>query len=544
MDELEIILRQHGPCLTTELADQLIDRCRITREAARKRVSRQGPGVKRLAYLPFPRNARFVYLQEQYGSPRFWDALIKALMENSAAYGSAIAALRQRGDLMPKHHFFIACGSPLAQQRHLSPQVVLNRLTQAKLFTEIEVPGIGLCVARAQSPQYLEDAIPKMQARLVCEEIVLKAVREWSRNLGLVSYEKTKIRESDDLPKVGTFAWDFSGPSYLGGLINRDSNGKPNPGFVACDIALDQEITESGLEPFIKKCRTLRSLKNIGRCLQIFVADKYHENAFRLAKNEGVIPATTASLFGKEVSESLKKLSNILTQAASTATNPKLFDELFNGLSRIEGAATNLRGALFEFWAAEAIRQTYPSCQIQMNRIFKDDNGRQAEVDVIAIAGNSQVMFCECKGYQPSGLVSDEEIDRWLEIRIPLVYKQAKNHSDWKNRTLKFEFWTTGRLSTAAIERIEKEKNTIRPGRYTLEYCDSARLVELAKSTGDRALLGTLQQHFIEHPIAKIERAQNRLTINSFEPENQRLAALRRDTKENQQQLKQDIENK
>lgn len=506
MNVIEKLLKETGPCLSTELARRLVEQCGLTPEAARKRISRQPASVKRLAYLKFPRNARFVYLQDQYGSQWFWDTLVKALLETSPAYGGAIAALRQRGSLMPKSHFFIACGSPLAQQRHLSPQTVLDRLTQAKLLEEIDVPGIGPCVARAQESAFYADLIPGMQARLVVEDIMLKAVRGWARSLGLVSYDKAKIRgEEAILPQVGTFAWDLSAPSYLGGLIERSSEGKPSPGFLVCDIVLDNEITTAGIAPFLLKCRTLRSLKKVGRCIQLFIAEKYSKEAFQLAKSQGIMPGTPETLFGAEVAASLRQLSEVLRQAAGLR-DMKVFDELFNGLSRIEGAATNLRGALFEFWAAEVVRQTF-GADIRMNRHFVDATGK-AEVDVQASVASRQVRFYECKGYQPGGLIPDDEVDRWLEKRIPLVYKQAQTSPDWKGRDFQFEFWTTGRLSDASIAKIKKAQATVRPGRYTLDYCDSEGLTAIAKETKDRALIDALRQHFLDHPMAKIQRAE------------------------------------
>ncbi|WP_124596429.1 hypothetical protein [Burkholderia stagnalis] len=507
MSTIEQLLKDYGPCLSTELTQRLVD-YDVTPEAARQRVSRAPAPVKRLAYLPFPRNARFMYLQEQYGSPQFWDALERALLKYSPAYGGAIAALRQRGDLMPKSHFDIACGSPLALTRHLSPAAVLGRLIQAKLFEEIDVPRYGPCIARVQSSEFYDEMVSAMQARLVVEDIMLKAVRGWARSLGMVSYDKTKIRGDDaSNPQVGRFAWDFTAPSYLGALVDRTEQGKPNPGFLVCDILLNNEVTTEGLAPFIGKCRTVRSLK-VGRCMQIFIADRYSNEAFKLAKAEGIVPATPDTLFGREVAASLHRLSEVLRQAADSVS-PQVFDELFNGLSRIEGAATNLRGALFEFWAAEAIRQTYPAAQIRMNRIFTDETGR-AEVDVQASVGFREVRFYECKGYQPGGLIPDEEVDRWLEKRIPLVYKQARDASEWRGMNFHFEFWTTGRLSDAAIAKITTAQNTIRSTRYTLAHRDAENLASFAAETKDRALIGTLRQHFLDHPMAKIQRAEER----------------------------------
>lgn len=507
MDAVEMILRSVGPCLSTDLAQHLVAGEGLKPEAARKRISRSIPGVKKLAYLTFPRNARFVYLQEQYGAPWFWDALVRALLETSPAYGGAIAALQQRGGLMPKPHFLIACGSPLAQKRHLSPQTVLDRLTKAKLLDEIDVPGLGPCVARAQEGSFYADLVPALQARLVVEDILLKAVRGWARSLGMVSYDKAKIRdEGPELPKVGTFAWDLSAPSYLGGLVEREQGGTPKPGFLVCDIVLDHKVTAAGIAPFLQKCKTLRHLKNVGRCLQLFVAENYSPEAFQLARAQGIMPGTPATLFGDEVAAALVQLSLVLRQAAGLG-DVKLFDQLFDGLKRIEGAATNLRGALFEFWAAEVVRQTFGAAHIRMNRMFIE-GAAKAEVDVQATVAAREIRFYECKGYQPGSLVPDKYVTRWLETSIPLVYKQALANPEWKGRTFHFEWWSTGRLSPEAIAEIEKAKATIRPTRYTIDYVDAGGLTALAKATNDRALIDALRQHFLDHPMAQIARAE------------------------------------
>jgi hypothetical protein len=502
MDIIDL-LRREGPCLSSELATTLVDRFGLTPVAARKRISRQSMPVKRLAYLPFARNARFLYLQEQYGGDWFWERLETALLQHSPTYGGAISAVRQRGGIIPKPHFLIACGSPLKQQRHLSPQTVLDRLVKAQLLEEIEVPGIGPCVARAQEKAYYNELIPAMQARLVVEDIMLKAVRGWARNLGIVSYGKVKIRgEGPALPQVGTFAWDFSAPSYLGGLADWSEDQKPRPGFFVCDIVFGEEVTAAGIAPFIHKCKTLRSLTNVGRCVQLFIAEKYTNDAFAAAKSAGIMPGTPANLFGEQIAASLHQLAQVLLQAASV-TDVKVFDELFSALSRIEGAAVNLRGALFEFWAAEVVRQLYGGAHIRMNRVFADGSAR-AEVDVQALLAAREVRFYECKGYQPGGLVPDEEVERWLKHRVPLVYGQM--NLDRQGRQFHFEFWTTGRLSESAVAMLDEAKAKLRPSRYTIDYRDANSLLEVARQTKDQAIIGALRQHFLDHPMAKSSR--------------------------------------
>src|SRR5690625_6523245 len=138
--------------------------------------------------------------------------------------------------------------------------------------------------------------------------------------------------------------------------------------FVMCDVSISSEVTEDGLRPFINKCDGVRGLKNLGRCLQIFVADRYTSSAFTLAKRKGVIPATPETLFGKEVAEGLRSLIETLEHAATNHFSPAKLDKLFKSLESIEGATMNLRGSLFEYLCAEIIRQRLPHALIKVGR--------------------------------------------------------------------------------------------------------------------------------------------------------------------------------
>lgn len=514
-DLLEDLLEVHGPCLSTELTRLLINSHGLGPEAARKRVSRLGSNVRRLAYLSFPRNVRFLYLQKDFGSPEYWDNLIKALLDTESAYGLALAALRQRGGIMPALHFPIACGAPLRQAKHLSPETIFQRLQKAQLIDTYEVPGVGSCIALLQGPDRYDAGNDEIKARLITEAILLKAVRSWVQRLGLGSYDRVALRdEGNELPKVGTFAWDLSAPSYLGPMVEWTAAGRPKPGFIVCDVLLGVEVDEAGLRPFIHKSMTLRGLGRIGRCLQVFVAERYTKGAFELAKKNGIVPATPDSLFGREVAQGLAQLVELLTRAAHFAIRPEVFGEVFTRLDRIEGAATNLRGALFEFIAAEMARQLFAP-HVRMNVIYKAPTGEKAEVDILAEKYNQSVTFIECKGYQPAGTVPDKYVENWLNKTIPLVYQETRKHPNHKSLKLCFEFWTTGKLSDEAVAMIKAAQQKIRSGKYSVAYRDADAVHKTACGLGDKGLLNTLEQHFLEHPMATAERDVDRRIVRA-----------------------------
>lgn len=493
---IENYLSKYGPALSNEISRSLAAQQKISPAAARKRVSRARGEVKRLAYLTFPHGARFMYLRQQFGSKLYWTRLIEALHSTKSCYGLALAAIVQRGGIVPVEHFAIASGAPTRQKGHLSPETILDRLLQANLIDKRQIAGVGKCIALKQLIDVGDYETARLRQRLIVEKILLIAIRDWLRKLGIVSYNKVKLRSPSESPQVGTFAWDLSAPSYLGCMTGLAKRGGTNPGFVACDVYLGSEVSEAGIRPFVNKCVTLRKLKRVGRCMQLFVADSYSKGSFQLLKEHGIVPATPTNLFGEEIAEALAELSRVLLDAAQSAIDPERFNMLFARLGKIEGAASQLRGTLFEFLVADIARKTI-SADIRMNQIFKLENGEEVEADVIAIKQNQSVTLIECKGHNPEVKIPDEEVERWLVRTIPLLYKRVRRHDDWQALRVRFEFWATGKLSETARHLIESRRSETNPNRYTINTCLGAEMHRKCHSIGAKELAKAFKKHFM-----------------------------------------------
>ena len=499
MDLIEAYLERNGPALSSDVAQHLVE-LGLSPAAARKRVSRVAGGVRRLAGIVFPHKARFLYLQKEFGSPWYWSHLADALIATGSAYGYAIAALRQRGGIVPSRQFPIVCGAPLRQRRHLSPETIFLRLSEAGLLTSVMLPSVGECIALVQGDGRYEATAERMRARLITEEILLTTIKDWLKKLGIASYGQVAMRIDETLPQVGTFVWDLSAPSYLGHMVRRGADGEPKPGFVACDVHLGDAMTAAGVAPFIRKCVTLRSLRNIGPCMQILVASRFDGDAFRLLKQHGIIPATPSSMFGEEVSEALVQLTSVLVNAARSLIDPYQFDELFRKLGKIEGAANQLRGTLFEYLAADIVRKTLATPEITMNRIFKAAR-KEAEADVVAVRPHQAITIIECKGYSPRATIPDNLFKRWLEHNVPTCFDAIKDHPDWKNLPVTFEFWATAPLSDEAMVAFATAQASIRPSRYAIKLRLGTDIYAMCKGTRDPSLITAFEKHYM-----KIER--------------------------------------
>ena len=496
-DPVEAYLKRHGPSLSTEVSAHLVKTLKVSAEAARQRVYRS-TAAHALSGLTFPRRARFLYLQPQFGSPLYWDALTTALITTNSAYGFAIAALRQRGGVVTMARFPTVCGAPVRQSKHLAPETILARLEGAGLVKRQTLNGLGECVTLVQAEGYYDWVGPRLQADAVAESILLLAVRDWLRKLNLASYNVIALRGDTPPPKVGTFLWDLSGPSYIYPLTRRSGVGRRN-GFVVCDVHLGSPMTPSGVEPFVRKCATLRSLTKVGGCLQILVAEQFDQRAFQRLRSVGVIAATPTSLFGQEVADSLRELASVLENAARTAIDPERFEQLFQVLSKIDGAANQLRGTLFEYMAAELARQTLGP-DVRMNRMFKVPGRGEAEADVVAVRLNHGITVIECKGYSPRATIPDDKFQRWLQHSVPLCHAAIQTHPDWRNYTPHFEFWSTAGLSDASMRLFQDAQAAINPDRYTIGLRLNDRLRDDCRATNDASLLTAFEKHFVRLP--------------------------------------------
>ncbi len=489
-------LKQLGPCLSTDLTDYLIKQHQLTPTAARQRVSRAPPEVKSLSHLPFQRKSRFLYLQSEWASRKYWRNLYQAIDDTKGPYARALSAVRAR-KILPIVHFAIACGAPLAQKKHISADAVLQRLVLANVLVTVPLPGLGQCVMTKQMSEALaeeQDLIAITRSRLIAESILLDSVKEWLRRLALVSFDKIQVRSNEDVPKVGTFAWDMTGPSYLAALTTWHK-GTLKPGFVVCDVLLnDKVVLLKHVEPYLHKLRTLKALKNIGRTMFIFVAQRYDSEAFKALKTVGVVPATPASLFGEEVAEAFRELLVTLTNAALGALDPVKFDKLFNTLGKLEGAAGNMRGAFFELLVAEVVRKTSPT-QIQLNKICTADNGEIAEVDVYELKEGIIARMIECKGIAPGTMVDDEEVAKWF-TRINRVREHLLKTNQCNGIKPYFELWTSGILSTDALARIEKTRQA-NARKYELVVVGPEEIRRKVRGVNDVPLLKIFENHFI-----------------------------------------------
>jgi len=468
----------------------------LSAEAARKRVERAG-GIKRLSGVRFEKNAKFVFLEDQYGDLRFWDALEMAFKTSGKAYWGVMVGLKRRGGACPKSLFPRVCGAPTRRQKQLSPETLLERLTNIHLLKEVQDDKMGEPWISFNPFCYQRDApSPEYRAIIIAENIAIRAIADWARKLGLGSYGKFALRNGDTPSVVSGITWDITAPSYIRPLVSAP-NGDIRPGFFVCDVNLGHQITDEEVELFIRKYDMAASPRNVAPIMGFLVADGFVSSAYDKARAAGIVATTTANLFGAEISKALNDLIKLLSDTGRTAAvNPEHLENVMNRLSKIEGASDNLRGSLFELVVGNllvGVTEGYLT------------TGRKIGLDVVVdLASENKAIIVECKAKIPGAMVSLKDVERWYGNRVPLINETIRRHEiNYVDRKIEFEIWTNGTFHPAALEWLGQQQTEFesysvawRDGAYIKQYSLNEKV---SKHTRD-----ILKEHYFKNPKTSI----------------------------------------
>jgi hypothetical protein len=499
MNKIVQILLDKGPSLSSDVAAGLRQEGKSA-EAARQIVSRLPSEVRVLHGLPFPKRARFLYLDQHFPTDLYWEALTRAIDTANPAYSAALAGVRSRGGVVRLKDFDTVAGAPVKQKGQVSGSTVLDRLGSVKLLSKIHIEGIGECVAlEGEGTDSL--SLGKMRARLLTENVLLDAIRSWSGKMNLASPKVTRIRDDSPAPQFATCRFDLCGPCYLR-PVRRRIGDKLTPGFLVADVVAGSELGKSAAAAFLRKCTLLGSLRKLPPFLPMLIADGFTAEALRDCRSAGVITTRPETLFGQDIARALGDLLQTLSNAAAVAAaNPDRIEDLFRRLSTIEGSAGNLRGALFELIVGHMVRAVEGG-SIDIGALVRSPkNGDRAEIDV-RLVKEKYLFTYECKGYQPSSVVQREEIEEWLTKRIPTINAAHQAEARFSDSILHHEFWTCGGFHPDATDMLQKAKAATK--KYVIEWKDGTAVKEYAKQIKSPGIRKMLDEHYFKHPLADV----------------------------------------
>jgi hypothetical protein len=241
--------------------------------------------------------------------------------------------------------------------------------------------------------------------------------------------------------------------------------------------------------------------------LAVLVADEFAPDAWRNGRSEGVVVTTPKLLFGDAVAAALAELTRVLTNAAAAAVNdPEAISRLFEQLSKIEGAAANLRGPLFEMIVGHCVNAG-EGRSIDIGKRVTTPDGERAEIDVLGMLKNSAKAI-ECKGREPGHVERLLAVKEWLEVKVPRIITWLRRREDYASVPCEFEYWTTGEFEPDAVAYLSQQQQRIK--KYTINWKGGKDVVQYARTMNESRIVETLQEQFFRHPLATEQRRSTR----------------------------------
>lgn len=495
--DLSDLLKVGGPMLTSDVA-RVLKRSGIQPAAARQRTSRLPPDTTALKGVTFPKRKRFIFHKDDIGTGRYYRALEEAIHAENPPLSSALRALDCRDGIMPLNQFAIACGCPIRQKNQVSAERALAGLLGTNLVHKVDVSGIGECLVRGGTGGIAADRVTRMRARLAAESFLLDAMAGWLGRMNMVSPQVVKIRGEDGNPTFSTFEFDLCGPSYLAPLVQVKA-GKRVPGFMVADVVLGGELDGKGVEPFLRKCALLTNARGRRPFLPMIIAEGFTQDALNRCRSAGIMATRAETLFGRDVAMALGSLLEVLSSSA--AAPPERLDFIFKRLSAIEGAAGNLRGALFEMVVSHMVTELEGGSASIGVLLKNSESGRCAEVDVL-LKKQKKVICYECKGHQPTNVTKAQEIERWIKDRIPTSYGALVEQDS--SIQIAFEYWTCGTFDDDALNLLSEAAASTR--RYKITWKSGDDIRQYASGLAANGVRKHLADHFFAHPLTKAFR--------------------------------------
>lgn len=482
MTYLEKLIKEKGPILSGELLETAINEGKaISNDAARKRLSRIGGDIYRVRGL-FADGQILFHDKEIFGTEEYYSGLTRALKKAGKQYYLIIQALDFHNGYIKLNQLAAYSINPVENLKgHLSFNTALNNLLRIGLIYIDDEH-----VAVLSSVSKYNHNFKRAKGVELAKNFLLIQFNDWSRKIGLVSYNSSKFHS-----QFGSYQFNFVAPSYVGSLTRKTADSIV-PAFVIADFLIGNVINENQINFFINKIAALKQQKHLAKFIPFLVVDSLDTNALNILKSNGVIVGFTDELFGANYKELLNSLINLITNAgAILKKNPEAYLDLITKLNKlVDGKTNNLRGDLFEL--AVGYYQGRICSSIDIGKLI-NQNGERREIDVFGLQTN-RVIISECKGYnQP---IPKDVIETWLGEKIPVIRNWILDNDTLSDKELVFQFWSTGGFTPEALDILEKRKESTK--KYVIEYFRLEDMLEMSKTINSKKFTEILREYYLK----------------------------------------------
>lgn len=481
MTFLEKLITEKGPILSSDLIKSLSATEKgISKEAIRKRLSRLKGNIYRVRGL-FSDGQILFFKEDIYDTEEYYDGLYDAFRKAGKQYFIILQSLDFHFGHIKKEQLASYCINPIEPLKgHLTFETAFERLINLRLINEEDQT-----VSIVENMAINSTSSKRARGIEVAKNFLLIQFNDWSRKIGLVSYNASKFHS-----EFGKYQFNFVSPSYIASLTRTTEKSKV-PAFVVADILIGNTVSESQIEFFINKVRVLKHQKGLAKFIPFLIVESVDPKSLSKLKSEGIVIGFINELFGDKYTDLLNSLINLVTNAgAILKKNPEAYLDLITNLNKlVDGKTNNLRGDLFEF--AVGFHQGRVCKTIDIGKKI-NYGGIMREIDVFGLKSNS-VVISECKGYKHP--INKEEIETWLGHKIPVIRKWILDQPSLSGREITFEFWSTGGFTPEAEQILEKRKSNTK--KYNINYFNLDQMINKSKELNSKKFTEILQDYYV-----------------------------------------------
>jgi len=338
---------------------------------------------------------------------------------------------------------------------------------------------------QAAKLQWARRAVGAQLTRILADQL---------RKSNFLTWGSLPPAERQDFVPFNNFPFDHVGFSRLGPLLRfTDKGTKPSPTPVVFEVRSDQcqlHVIEGLLERMKRAGMNPTSrLPMVG----VVAAPDFSREAWRLAKNEGLMTMNLCTLFGDAALGAMVQIEQLLQQVGGlpqtisdeglgllgetiqqAAGSPIIADLRALGFETLVGMMQAVRG-----WEGIELNQSYPF------KAGQDTSDVTRELDVFGSrSGGEELIAIECKAEHATKPLSREYLHRFFCETVPSMVA-AKFPEGRAPKKVIAQIWTTGTVGDDLRQALHAAPL---PPNYEVDLLDGTQVKALVPHTLGKAV--------------------------------------------------------